>query len=98
MSRVTPRRIQFLPVTKKDFAELEKVPSILGRIHARIERLANIPIPSKSLQMQGMNQSRRVRVGNYRIIYSLPDDNTVLIECVGHRKDVFKKHQRRMQR
>ncbi len=42
--------------------------------------------------MSGYPELFRIRVGNYRIVYQVEEENLViLIITVGHRKDVYRK-------
>lgn len=72
--------------------EIRDLPdSVLRRVHARIEMLADNPRPRgcvKLVQMEGY----RVRVGNYRIVYTI-DDATQVIEIitVEHRRQVYRR-------
>ena len=68
-------------ITKKD----------LKRIMKRIESLADDPRPSGHEKLSGQDKYR-IRQGNYRIIYSIQDEDlTVWIVKVGHRRDVNQK-------
>jgi len=65
------------------------------QIVAKAQSLLSNPIPpgSKQLQnmMEGDNPIRRIRSGDYRILYvvkSNPDQ--VVIVDIGHRKDVYR--------
>ncbi len=68
------------PIPKKD----------LKRILRRIEMLADNPRPPGCEKLTGQ-QRYRVRQGQFRIAYSIQDDElTVWIVKVGHRKDVYR--------
>jgi mRNA interferase RelE/StbE len=42
--------------------------------------------------LSGHSKLLRIRVGNYRIVYQVEEENLiVLIVIVGHRKDVYRK-------
>ena len=56
---------------------------------ARIERLAENPAPQSKL-LEGYAPLRRLRSGDYRIIYQI-QGQTVLILKIGHRKEVYNK-------
>ena len=40
--------------------------------------------------LKGSDSLYRLRVGNWRIVFSLPDTNTILIEKIAPRGDVYK--------
>jgi mRNA interferase RelE/StbE len=73
--------------------ELSKLPtSIVRKIAPVIDDLAINPRPvgAKKLEAQ-KDELWRVRVGNYRIVYSIEDVVKVIeIQKVGHRKDIYK--------
>jgi len=41
-------------------------------------------------KLQGHTEIYRLRVGDWRIVFSYPDDNTVLIEKISPRGEVYK--------
>ena len=61
------------------------------RIVARILELAEDPRPVGCEKVVGESDGYRVRVGRYRIVYSIADDElVVLVVRVAHRKDVYR--------
>lgn len=73
---------------EKDFESIHK--KDLKRILDRIKKLAEDPRPSGSEKLTG-KERYRVRQGQYRIVYSIQDDElTVWVVKVGHRKDVYR--------
>ncbi|MGM0665183.1 MAG: type II toxin-antitoxin system RelE family toxin [Thermodesulfobacteriota bacterium] len=71
--------------------ELKKVPKAdLKKILSRIEQLGNDPRPMGCEKLTG-HELYRIRRGNYRIVYSIQDNElTVWVVKVGHRKDVYR--------
>ena len=71
--------------------ELKKVPKAdLKKILSRIEQLGTDPRPMGCEKLTG-HEFYRIRVGNYRIVYSIQDNElTVWVVKVGHRKDVYR--------
>ena len=71
--------------------ELRKVPkNNLKKILSRIEKLGDDPRPMYCEKLTG-HELYRVRQGNYRIVYSIQDNElTVWIIKVGHRKNVYR--------
>lgn len=62
------------------------------RIFSVIEDLASNPRPSGYKKLSGEENAYRIRVGSYRVIYEIKDDE--LMVCVvkaGARGDVYKK-------
>lgn len=72
--------------------EIKSLPkSVIKRVVIKIQDLANNPRPSGSKKIVGTNDTWRVRVGNYRIIYDVFDEVLVVeVIAVSHRKDAYK--------
>lgn len=82
-------KIFFLPVARKDILALPH--EIQKRIDRKILALADDPQPHDVKVLHGKNGLYRVRVGDYRIVYSIKDKIiTVIIVRVRHRKDVYR--------
>lgn len=61
------------------------------RIVAAILALADEPRPVGCEKLAGASDRYRVRVGRYRIVFSIADrDLIVLVVRVAHRKDVYR--------
>jgi mRNA interferase RelE/StbE len=61
------------------------------RIVASILALSGEPRPAGCEELAGESDSYRVRMGRYRIVYSIADDELlVLVVRVAHRKDVYR--------
>ena len=61
------------------------------RIVTRIRSLARDPRPFGSENLSGRGDPYRLRVGRYRVVYSVGDSELiVLIVRVGHRKHVYR--------
>lgn len=61
------------------------------RIVTRIRSLARDPRPFGSEKLSGRGDLYRLRVGRFRVIYSVGDaELVVLIVRVGHRKSVYR--------
>jgi mRNA interferase RelE/StbE len=72
--------------------ELEKLPiSTAEGILGRVEALQQNPRPSGALKLQGETRLWRLRVGDYRVIYSIDDAAKMIdISMVRHRRDVYR--------
>lgn len=72
--------------------ELEKLPpSAARRIIGHIEVLTKIPRPSGAVKLQGGKNLWRIRIGDYRVIYSIDDSVRVIdISAVRHRRDAYR--------
>lgn len=72
--------------------EIEALPdTVLGRVWTRIEGLADEPRPSGCLKLTGSRNTWRMRVGDWRILYTIDDDRCVVDVCaVLHRSAAYK--------
>ncbi len=58
----------------------------------QLEALAQQPWPDGVSKMKGEENTYRLRVKNYRIVYEILDEQLiVLIVKVGHRREVYRK-------
>jgi len=71
--------------------ELESVPKkSLKQIIERIQSLADDPRP-KGSQKLSAQERYRIRQGDYRIIYSIQDDQTTEhVYIIGHKREVYR--------
>ncbi len=61
------------------------------RLQPKIDALATEPRPIGVIKLAGEENLYRIRVGDYRIIYSIQDDQLlVLVVKIGHRRDVYR--------
>ena len=65
--------------------------STRDRIRAVIDALANEPRPRGAQKLAG-REDFRVRVGDYRVVYAIDDDErVVLIARIAHRREVYRR-------
>ena len=71
--------------------ELKKLPrEVVERVLKAVEQLATEPYPSGVRKLVGAEHTYRIRVGDYRIIYSVMASALIIeIIRVGHRRDVY---------
>ena len=82
-------RIEFAKPAAKQFKAIPLQEQ--QRLKPKIDALANEPRPSGMVKLAGEDDLYRIRVGNYRIIYAIEDDQLlVLVVKVGHRRDVYR--------
>lgn len=64
---------------------------LLGRLTAAIEGLADDPRPPGCIKLTGYDDLWRVRVGDWRIIYAIHDDQLVIVVVeIGSRGSVYR--------
>jgi mRNA interferase RelE/StbE len=82
-------RIKISGEAEKQLTKLDGSPR--GRVAQRIDELAENPRPSGTKKLKGSVDLWRVRVGDYRIIYSVHDDVLlVLVVTIGHRREIYR--------
>lgn len=71
--------------------ELEDLPnSLIKRIFTKIESLADKPRPNRCRKLQGFKNLWRIRIGDYRVIYSIDDSSeTIDIVAIRHRREAY---------
>jgi mRNA interferase RelE/StbE len=81
-------RIEFRASALKALRKLPRAAQVA--LGVRIDKLAADPRPHGAIKLVGKHDMYRVRVGNYRIVYSIEDDRLmVYVLDVGDRKDVY---------
>jgi mRNA interferase RelE/StbE len=81
--------ITFSRSARKELEGLDA--KIVKQIFPKIEALAERPRPLMSRKIQGEKYLWRIRVGNYRVIYAVHDNEcTIDIIAVRHRREAYK--------
>ena len=81
-------KIELSKRVRKDFRKIPEHDA--NRILGKIKALAEEPLPAHSKKLKG-EELFRIRVGNYRVIYSIEDEKMlVFVVKLGHRKDIYK--------
>jgi mRNA interferase RelE/StbE len=72
--------------------QLVKIPfDSRRRIAALIDALAENPRPAGAGKMQGVENTYRLRVGDYRILYEIQDRRLIVyVLRIGHRREVYR--------
>jgi mRNA interferase RelE/StbE len=77
------------PSAERDLGALDK--PVQRRVVARIEALAENPRPAGVAKLQGVANAWRIRVGDYRVLYTIEDGRlVVLVVKIGHRREVYR--------
>lgn len=81
--------ITFARSARKELQALDR--TIATRVIRRIEALAATPRPAGCKKLEGAQNLWRIRIGDWRLIYSI-DDSKLLVDvsAVRHRRDVYR--------
>lgn len=80
--------ITFARSARRELEALDS--SIILRILSKIETLAVHPMPHGSRKLSGEKHLWRIRIGDYRVIYSVLDkERRIDITAVRHRREAY---------
>jgi mRNA interferase RelE/StbE len=81
--------ITFARSARKELENLDA--ALVDRIFASIESLAQDPRPPKCKKLTGVQNLWRLRIGDYRVVYQIFDDDKVVdIVAVRHRREAYR--------
>lgn len=81
-------RIEVRPAAARALRKIH--PEHRKRIQGAIALLAQDPRPPGAIGLRGRD-AMRVRVGDYRIVYSIQDDVLlIVVVALGHRKEIYR--------
>lgn len=84
-----PYNVDLLPSASRQLASIDPPDRI--RIAAKIDQLAEDPRLFGAIKLEGGENLYRVRVGVYRVIYSIDDGSkSVTVAVIRHRRDVYR--------
>jgi mRNA interferase RelE/StbE len=82
-------RIEFVKQAAKQFKALPTQEQ--QRLQYKIDALEIEPRPSGVVKLAGEEDLYRIRVGDYRIIYRIQDNQfLILVVKIGHRREVYR--------
>ena len=82
-------RVEFRGSAERELHRID--PQMLPRIIAAIRGLAEQPRPPETRKLAGSKQAYRIRVGDYRVVYTVDDqEKTVSIDRVRHRREAYR--------
>ena len=74
---------------EKELGDLPK--SIVPVLWGRIKALASEPKPKRSRKLKGAEKAYRLRIRDYRVVYTIDDEGkVVIVTAVRHRKEVYR--------
>jgi mRNA interferase RelE/StbE len=81
--------ISFARSARKELEHLSG--ELTERILAKIETLAENPRPVGVIKLHGQKNLWRMRVGDYRVVYSIDDFSKMIdVSVIRHRRDVYR--------
>jgi mRNA interferase RelE/StbE len=82
-------RIEATRDSLRGLAKLDK--PVRRRVQVAIDGLGECARPSGVIALQGLRGAYRLRVGNYRVVYSIDDNRlVVLVVDLGHRGEIYR--------
>jgi mRNA interferase RelE/StbE len=82
-------RVLLERAAERDLARLSS--EVHDRVIMALQALATNPRPPGCRKLAGSKTDWRIRVGDYRIIYAIADDNRVVsVNRVRHRREVYR--------
>lgn len=82
-------RIEVTPAAERILRKLPR--DVFRRIDTRILALAKNPTPPGVEKLQGEGKFFRIRVGDYRVIYTVEHGRLLIVVVrVGHRRDIYR--------
>jgi len=77
------------PSVEKDLRRLPK--PTLTRVWRSIQALSQEPLPRQSTKLAGAEHLYRLRVGDYRVIYTVDHQSKqVIVHYIRHRRDAYR--------
>lgn len=80
--------LTFRPAALRALRKLDR--QIAERIKAATEALQDDPRPPGAKMLTGSHGLWRIRIGDYRVVYTVDDQQRVVrVAAAGHRRDVY---------
>jgi mRNA interferase RelE/StbE len=81
-------RVNFAASAKRELIALSA--NAIERIQPKIRELANDPRPPSCKKLRGAKNLWRIRIGNYRVVYTVDDAaKTVDVMRIARRREVY---------
>lgn len=86
---MTVYSIEIKQSAKKELSQIPK--AIAEKIVTKIKELSFNPRPNGYRKLAGTEHNYRIRVGDYRVVYAILDQQLIIqIIKLGHRKSIYK--------
>jgi mRNA interferase RelE/StbE len=83
-------RIELKRSAERDIRRIEA--ALIPKILERVEALSDDPFPRQSVKLSGTEATYRLRVGSYRVIYSVdPEIETIVVYYIRHRREAYRR-------
>ena len=79
-----PYRVELAPAAQRDLRRLPR--DVQARLAGPIRALANDPPPVGVRKLRGEERSWRIRVGPYRVVYDIYDDQRLVVILLARRR------------
>ncbi|HUZ24350.1 MAG TPA: type II toxin-antitoxin system RelE/ParE family toxin [Streptosporangiaceae bacterium] len=81
--------LAFRPAALRSLRKLDR--QVAERIKAATEALRDDPRPAGAKMLTGSHGLLRIRVGDYRVLYTVDDEQRVVrVADAGHRSDIYR--------
>lgn len=81
--------IELAPAAERQLKKL--APRVKENIRKHIEKLSTEPCPINAKKLSGIDNLYRIRVGDYRVVYTINDSVLlILIVRIGDRKEIYR--------
>jgi mRNA interferase RelE/StbE len=81
--------VVFAAAAARDFRKLPA--DVQRRIRPKVDALAANPRPAGAEKLAGREDSYRIRIGDYRVLYRVEDEAVrVLVVRVAHRREAYR--------
>jgi mRNA interferase RelE/StbE len=86
---VASYRVEWKNTALRELKQLDR--QVLQRLVTAAEGIASDPRPVGARKLTGSDHTYRIRVGDYRIVYEISDDDGLVeIVRVRHRRDAYR--------
>ena len=81
--------VVFARPARKELQALDR--TVAGRILKRIEALTHNPRPSGCRKLEGADNLWRIRIGDWRVVYSVDDARSLIeVSVIRHRREAYR--------
>ena len=82
-------RVEFRGSAERELHRID--PQMVPTVMAAIRALAEQPRPSGTRKLAGSEQAYRIRIGDYRVVYTVDDqERMVSVDRVRHRREAYR--------